>query len=138
MWSLPSDEAEPWGTVIVPLVHTDPTGVAGVAETVRGMFNLWKSIVLLMQGNGSCAFCRLLLTWEWETEGVSWKCARGEQNQRWKWKNKTKESKSLAERSVQKKREPKKNECRNTAKQCWRELTLEIGSIPKRQIKEAP
>lgn len=32
--------------------HTDPTGVAAVAETVRGMFNLWKSIVLLMQGNG--------------------------------------------------------------------------------------
>lgn len=120
--------------------HTDPTGVAEVAETVRGMFNLWKSIVLLMQGNG--ILCVLSASSYMGNEKQ--KVSAGNVHVESKTKDgngKTKQRKAkvwLREVCRKKESQKKKNECRNTAKQCWRELTLEIGSIPKRQIKEAP
>lgn len=58
-----------------------------------------------------------------------------EGNHDMKMKNKTKESISLAQRRGE---EKTKIKCIGTAKLQWRELTPMIGSIPKRQIKEAP
>lgn len=102
------------------------------------MFNLCKSLVLLMQGNGvPCLLCVSVLHGN-EKQKVSAGNVHVEEQKPKIENGKTKQRKAkvwLREMCTQKK---KGKRGRNTAKQCWRELTLEIGSIPKRQIKEAP